>query len=233
MQTVIITVVLYAAGFFCLYLPYMIPDERMWFFTILGLILWTTPNIAIWHRVYASRTFRNVEKCPKWKHLINYIRRDNETVPLYGERAYPGESFLDIPQLGLMEFLGKDCYYTWGDKKYLWGLENINYTPDVRYSNLCHVLWELGFRSNVDVSKVLRGEDLLLMGKVFLLMEQYNNHHGAKKLVQDLRDYEGKTITFHKPVRQVWNAKEGLRKKTTAADVQGEVDRMLQQKGVN
>jgi len=133
---------------------------------------------------------------PKWKHLINYRRRDNEIVPIYGDRAYPGESFLDVPQLGLIEFLGKDCFYTWGDKKVLDGLENINFTPDPRYYNLTHLFYELGFTDSVDVSNVLNGRDLELMGRIYLNMEKYDNKHGVKKLVKDLQEYDGKVVDF-------------------------------------
>lgn len=227
MQTVVLTILLYFGAFICLYIPYMLPDPRMWFFTILGMLLLTTPNILLWRRIYVSRTYKNIEICPKWKHLIEYNRRDNETVSIYGERAFPGESFLDVPGLGLIEFLGKDCFYTKGDKKYLMGLENISYSPDIRYSNLCHVLWKLGFRDTDDIREVLRGNDLLLMGKVYLAMEQYENGHGASKLVQDLKNYEGKTITFKKPVRPVWNTQTGVRRKPAPSDLHKEIDRVI------
>jgi len=196
MMLILVTLILYVVAilFFMLTLLFPgIPDD---FLIMSTLILMATPNILLWYRISVTRTYKQVEKIPRWKHLINYIRRDNVTVPLYGERAYPGESFLDVPHLGLIEFLGKDCYYTWGDKKYMWGLENINYSPNVKYSNLCHTLWELGFRNSDDVRNVLNGTNLHLMGTVYKNMQIYDNKHGAKKLVRDLEEYEGKTISF-------------------------------------
>lgn len=132
-------------------------------------------------------------------------------MPIFGDRAYPGESFLDVPDLGLIEFLGKDCYYNWGDKKILFGLENINYSPDIRYSNLCHILWELGFKNSADVKKVLTGEDLFLMGKVYLNMVKNDGDHGAAKFVKDLKKYDGKKVDFKpSPLETGWTLDNGL-----------------------
>jgi hypothetical protein len=124
------------------------------------------------------------------------MRRDNEIIPLVGERAYPGESFLDVKELGLVEYLGKDCYYNWGDKKIVWGLENINFTPDPRYFNFTHMLYSIGFTDSEDVKKVLKGEDLELMGKVYLKMQEYDGEHGGAKLVEDMKEYDGKVVKF-------------------------------------
>jgi len=196
MMLILVTLILYVVAILFFMLTLLFPGIPDNFLIMSTLILMATPNILLWYRISVTRTYKQVEKIPRWKHLINYIRRDNVTVPLYGERAYPGESFLDVPHLGLIEFLGKDCYYTWGDKKYMWGLENINYSPNVKYSNLCHTLWELGFRNSDDVRNVLNGTDLHLMGTVYKNMQIYDNKHGAKKLVRDLEEYEGKTISF-------------------------------------
>jgi hypothetical protein len=139
---------------------------------------------------------KQADRIPKWKHLMKYLRRDNETVEVLGERAYPGESFVDVPLLGLIEYLGKDCYYNAGDKKYAWVLENMNFTPDPRYSNFTHVLWNLGFTNSDEVKKVLNGDLPGLREKIYYNMEQWDNNHGAKKLTRDLKEYDGGTVNF-------------------------------------
>jgi hypothetical protein len=196
MFLIIMTIVFYAMGGVFVILPLVLPDPRMMLLSYMGMFMLCVPNILVWQRISASATYRHVEKLPKWKHLIDYLRRDNHIVSILGNRAYAGESFLDVPKLGLIEFLGKDCYYSWGDKKVLFGLENINYSPDIRYSNLCHILWELGFRNSDDVRKVLTGEDLFLMGKVYQSMLMYDGCHGAGRLVNDMISYSGKTVSF-------------------------------------
>ena len=223
MYLILSSILCYAAAVVFFYLPFMIPDPRMALFTYLGIIIMAVPNILVWQRIMASHTYQHVERQPKWKHLIDYIRRDNTVISIFGNRAYPGESFLDVPQLGLIEFLGKDCYYTWGDKKILFGLENINYSPDIRYSNLNHILWELGFRNSDDVRRVLTGKDLFLMGKVYLNMLQYDENHGAKKLVRDMQQYHGKPVVFT-PVEPVG------KKLLTSDNVHSKIDSMLKNK---
>jgi hypothetical protein len=145
---------------------------------------------------------KHADRPKKWKHLINYLRRDNTVVPIEGVRAYPGESFIDVKGLGLIEFLGKDCFYTWGDKKIIWGLENINYSPDPRYFNLNHLLWEIGFTDSVDIYNVLNGLDIELMGRVYMKMNEYDNTHGITKLVTEMKEYKGQPVKF-KPSEDV------------------------------
>jgi len=87
--------------------------------------------------------------------VINYIRRDGIVSPLLGKRIFSGESFLDVPKLGLIEDLGQDTVFLWGRKKVRFGLENINYTPDPRYWNMCKELYELGFDDMDDVYNVM------------------------------------------------------------------------------
>lgn len=159
-------------------------------------ILFITPWIVTLHRIHASNTWKHVDKTPLWKHLIDYMRRDNEIIPIEGERTYPGESFLDVKQLGLIEYLGKDCFYNWGDKKVMWGLENINYSPDPRYFNFTHLLYTIGFSDSDDVTNVLNGTDLELMGKVYLKMQEYDGEHGVGKLMGEMEEYDKKVVDF-------------------------------------
>ena len=158
------------------------------------------PWIITLYRIKVTRCWYQVDRIPIWKHLIKYIRRDNEVIELLGERAYPGESFIDVKLLGLFEFLGKDTVFHQGDKNFVIGLENINFTPDPRYFNFTHLLWELGFSDSEDVKNVLLGKDIELMGKVYMNMQVYDNNHGVNRLVTELEDYDGKIVEF-KPIK--------------------------------
>jgi len=209
---IVMCIIFWTAAFILLYLGNLFPalgDSIIW--DIVVVLAAIGPSIFLLYRIWVSRSWKQTDWLPKWQHLINYLRRDNEVIPITGERAYPGESFLDVEGLGLIEFLGKDCYYNWGDKKVIWGLENINFTPDPRYFNLTHLLWELGFTDNVDVANVLNGNDLELMGRVYLRMQDYDDNHGANRLVKDLKDYSGKAVSF-KP-------KKSLREHDILADL--------------
>jgi len=196
MMIIIIPVILMMVGFIFLYMAEMMPILDRLLFPWFGFIFACSGSIFLIYRLYVTKTLKHADKKSTWKHLINYLRRDNEVVPIEGIRAYPGESFIDVEGLGLIEFLGKDCYYTWGDKKVIWGLENINFTPDPRYFNLTHLLWELGFTDSVDVYNVLNGQDLELMGRVYLKMQEYDQTHGINRLITDMKDYDQETISF-------------------------------------
>jgi len=213
MMIIVIPIVFMVIGFVFMYLARIMPILNQILFPEFGFIFACAGTIFLFYRLYVSNTFKHADKKQTGKHLINYLRRDNEVVPVYGTRAYPGESFIDVMGLGLVEFLGKDCYYSWGDKKVIWGLENINFTPDPRYFNLTHLLWELGFTDSVDVYNVLNGFDLELMGRAYLKMNEYDKTHGVNRLVSDLKNYTSETIEF-KP-------------KTGVRDIHNKVDEVI------
>jgi len=172
------------------------PILRLIFLDYIATIMFIIPTALLFYRMWVSDTWVQTDRIPTWKQLINYLRRDNKVVPLIGKRAYMGESFLDVPELGLVEFLGKDTVYTWGDKKVCWGLENVNFTADPRYFNFTALLYNIGFKDSDDVREVLLGENLYLMGKVYQNMLEYDNNHGTKKLVKDMQEYTGEVVEF-------------------------------------
>ena len=186
----------YMTGFILFLVTYMMPVFRIIYLDWIATIFFVLPWAITIYRLKTTQCYHQADKLPIWKHLIEYMRRDNNIVELLGERAYPGESFIDVPKLGLIEFLGKDCVYQKGDKKILWGLENINFTPDPRYSNLCHLLWEIGFRNSDNIKSVLLGEDMYLAGEVYIKMNEYDNNHGISNLVKEMKNYEGPRIDF-------------------------------------
>jgi len=212
MFLVCISVAFITGGLILFYLTKLFPILQTVYLDWICLMLFIAPSIIIFYRIHVTRTWKHVDKLPLWKHLIDYMRRDNEVIPIIGERAYPGESFLDVKQLGLIEYLGKDCYYNWGDKKIMWGLENINYSPDPRYANFTHLLYTLGFSDSDDVINVLKGNDLELMGKVYLNMLEYDGKRGAGKLVKEMEKYDGKVVDFE-PVKKYGDIVEFLDKK--------------------
>jgi hypothetical protein len=231
MMLIGIGVVFISAGFFLYLMTWMFPILRIAYFDWIALLLMSLPYCITIYRLHVTKAFKQADNIPKWKHLINYMRRDNEIVPVIGQRAYPGESFIDVENLGLIEFLGKDCVYTWGDKKVIWGLENINFTPDPRYFNLTHLLWEIGFHNSEDIKNVLSGRDLYLMGRVNLNMDNYNGNHGVEKLVKDFKNYSGKKVDFKPnkslPVFPVIKLRNKVPPKETSNGVHNQVDKLL------
>ena len=196
MFIVVIGIIFYVMAFLLFMLTYMFPIFRMVYLDWIAMGIMIIPWVITLYRIYITKSWLQVDKQPIRKHLINYIRRDNEVIPVLGERAYPGESFIDVPNLGLIEFLGKDCVFHMGDKKIVWGLENINFTPDPRYFNLTHLFYEIGFRDTNDIINVLNGDDLELMGKVYINMMGYDEEHGVNRLITELKEYSGDVAKF-------------------------------------
>lgn len=200
MFLIVVGFIIYIFAFVIYFLVKIMPQYQAIGFDWIVLFLMMVPWAIVLYRLHITKSWYQADRIPAWKTLINYLRRDAEVIPIVGERAYSGESFLDVPYLGLMEFLGKDCVYTWGDKKIIWGLENINFSPDPRYWNLAHLLHKLGFRNSDDVKRVLKGDDLELMGKVYLNMLN-DGLHGADLLVDEMQNYDGKVVDFEPTTR--------------------------------
>jgi len=183
-------------GYMMLAVIEIYPILRLIYLDWITTIIFIIPTAFLLYRMWVADTMRQTERIPRWRQLVNYLRRDNKVIPLIGTRPYSGESFIDIPELGLVEFLGKDTVYQWGDKKICWGLENINFTPDPRYFNLTALFYEIGFKDSDDIKNVLLGNDLYLMGRVYQNMLRWDDNHGAKKLVTELKTYDGDKVFF-------------------------------------
>jgi len=56
-------------------------------------------------------------------------------------------------------------------------------------------LRKLGFHNSDDVKRVLKGDDLELMGKIYLNMLN-DGLHGADLLVDEMQNYDGKVVDF-------------------------------------
>ena len=158
-----------------------------------------------------SETGKQYDSLPPGGALINFIRRDGHIVPLIGKRVFTGESFLEIPKLGLIEDLGKDTVFTWGRKRVRFGLENINYTPDPRFWNLTRELYKMGFDDSEDLYNVLnipnmdpvtdrakKIQYLERMGKIYWYMT-HQEQHGAKHLMDIFKKKRSKKIVYGIP----------------------------------
>ena len=141
---------------------------------------------------------------------MNFIRRDGIIVPLLGKRIFSGESFLEVPKVGLIEDLGKDTVFLWGRKKIRFGMENINYTPDPRFFNLTKELYSLGFDDTDDLYNVL---DIPNMNeikdskkKAYYLERMANiywnlthqKERSTKRLIMSFKRKPNKNIRFNK-----------------------------------
>jgi hypothetical protein len=162
-----------------------------------------------------SGTSLQYDTIPAGTAIINYIRRDGIIAPQLGKRIFSGESFLDVPRLGLVEDIGVDTVFLWGRKKVRFGLENINYTPDPRYWNMCKELYRLGFDDTEDLynimniplmdSKLEKAKKVYYlerMGEIYWNMT-HGSPHGVKRLMDIFRKKQQKITVFGKQRREV------------------------------
>ena len=185
-------------GFFIFMLSEILPVTRLIMLHWIGVcLMFITPVMYIYH-LKLTNTYRLFNKVGKQNALIPFLRRDGVVIPVLGSRVYSGESFLDVPGLGLIEDLGKGTVYSWGDKKVRFCLENISYTPDPKYMNLCAEYARLGFNNSDDVYRALIGDDLELMASSYLMMVDGKPVRGAKRLVDEIvANKGGKVIRFN------------------------------------
>ena len=203
---------LFIGGFMLWMMTQFIPLLRLmmmdwvgWFMAIGGIII-------LMFVFGISGVGLQYDTIPAGTAIINYIRRDGIIAPLLGKRVFPGESFLDIPKLGILEDLGKDTVFLWGRKKVRFGIENINYSPDPRYFNLFKELYELGIDDSDDLREIMNVSNLTVNSmaekkkKVYYLTRMaevywnmtHREPHGGKRLVELFKKPRDK-IKFGKP----------------------------------
>lgn len=87
--------------------------------------------------------------------FMPFIRRDGTIFPATGKRVFPGESFLQVKGAGIVEDLGVNTVLSWGRKRIRFVIENLNYTPDPHFGNVCEELYRLGFDDKQDLDEIL------------------------------------------------------------------------------
>lgn len=213
-------IMLFIGGFMLWFITQFVP-----FFKVLGLD-WVGQFMeggAIFILLFVfglSQTGLQYDTIPPGTAVINYIRRDGLIAPLLGKRIFSGESFLDVPRLGLIEDLGTDTVFLWGKKKVRFGLENINYTPDPRYWNMCKELYELGFDDMEDLYNVMNIPNmdnktektkkvyyLERMGNIYWNMT-HNHPRGVKHLMDIFKKKREKNVTFGPRRRKAYSDTE-------------------------
>jgi len=148
-------IVVMMLGYILLYLTYVIPLFRLIYMDWIAIIVVSIPTMVFIMRLGTSKSLKVFEKKPVGKELIIWLRRDGSVIPSYASRPFFGESFLDLPRVGLIHDLGKGSVYRWGDKNVRFALENVNHTPDPTYVNYTHWLYKMGFDNMAGVRKFI------------------------------------------------------------------------------
>jgi len=144
-------------GFVLYTLTNILPILRIAFFDWFALIFIAIPTCLLLYALYDNRLIWFLEKIPRNKLLLLFLRRDGDIVPVLGSRAFPGESFIDVPRLGLIHDLGKGTVYKLGKNTVRFALENVNHTANIKYANFTNWLYKLGFNNIRELQACVTG----------------------------------------------------------------------------
>jgi hypothetical protein len=197
--------VLTAIGFMLFMMGRLVPLLAFFYMDWIGAFMMMMAVVILIFIFGSSQTGLQYDSIPAGCAIVNYIRRDGMIVPLLGKRVFSGESFLDVPRIGLIEDFGKDTVFLWGKKKIRFGLENINYTPDPRYWNLTKELYDLGIDDSDDLFYIMNIPNitdkdkkeyyLSRMAQVYYNMK-HQDKHGVHRLMDIFRKKRDTTLFF-------------------------------------
>ncbi len=199
---------MFAGGVMLWLMSKLVPFLQVMFMDYIAIFMMAGAVFILFFCFGLSQTGLQYDSIPPGTAIINYIRRDGIIQPLLGKRVFSGESFLDVPRLGIIEDLGKDTVFLWGKKKVRFGVENINYTPDPRYWNLCKELYSLGFDDTDDLYNVLNIPNIDAnqekAKKVYYLERMANIYwnithaesRGGERLIKNFKERKEKNVSF-------------------------------------
>jgi len=140
-----ISLIFILMGFMLYFITEIEPLFRTVYLDYIALFVMVIPTILLIYVMFEKRVIWFLEKVPKGKLLVMFLRRDGSVVPVLGTRAYPGESYIDVPRLGLIHDLGN--IYHLGANNMRFALENVNHTAEPKYANFTSWLYKLGFNN--------------------------------------------------------------------------------------
>lgn len=206
-----LTVICILGGFVLYFFGFIMPFELGFVKLItewLSLFILVIPSFIWVYVIGKNRLLWNVETLPPDKFLIWFIRRDGSIVPVLGTRAYPGESFIEVPKLGLIHDLGKGSVCRIGKNNVRFALENVNHTPNPSFVNFTSWLYDCGFNDLSEVRNTLEGVEGFEDKRVVAFEAIEASKEGSvgvlkRELVEDSRDVVFKPVRSHKEVSRL------------------------------
>ena len=185
--------------------PGFLPDW-LWYF-ILSWIVMLMVIIGIFFRIKSSGCSKRFDKIPRGKGIFNFIYRDGLSLDLLGMRR-PGLGIFDLPQHGVVVDIGRKpepgSVYRFGDKNIRFALQDINYTPNPKFTSIYSFFSTLGFNTMEELQDVLNGYNPALMAKVWHKLVLYTPPTPEDRIVANIQDMEQKELTS---ANKDWNAK--------------------------
>ena len=188
------------------YLP-----ESLGFFLISWIFMFIA-IIGIMYRIKSSGCGKRFDKIPKNQSVFDFIYRDGTSMDMIGNRRV-GMGIFDIKDLGVIVDIGRKpspgSVYRFGDKNIRFALQDINFTPNVKFTSIYTFFSSLGINNADELHNVLSGYDAALMVKVWNKLCEYTPLDATDRFVQNIQEMNPEEI---KRNNRAWkhNEIEGL-----------------------
>ena len=183
-----------AAGMMFFILARMDAHAYYFYFDVIAMIIFVALFIGVLYRLRVSGSWVYFDKNKRNKPLLEFLYRDGGKRPILGERI-PGMGLFHVAGLGIVLDIGRlpepGSVYTHGDKPTRFVLQDINHTPNPKFTNFYRFLTSLGFNRGEELQDVLNGRNPELMAKVWNhLCEQGKPKDTVDKLVDNIKEME-------------------------------------------
>lgn len=166
-----------------------LPESAGWF--LIGFIFLIITIIAILFRVSQTGCSKRFDKLPKGKGLFNFLYRDGTSTDIIGMRRV-GLGIFDVPEHGVIIDIGRlpnpGSVYRFGGKNIRFALQDINFTPNPKFTTIYSFFTELGINNADELYDVLNGYNPELIIKVWNRLCYYSYPDATDKIVQNIQD---------------------------------------------
>lgn len=191
-----IIIMLEGLGFMVYLIMRTTPLFAYYNFDALGVIILAIIPVLVLIRLKKTGAWIQFDNPKKGKAPMDYLTRDGRDIP-YNAKILSGLSFLEVDfagKKGLIRDVGRKpepgSIYWKGDKPIRFGLQDISFTGNPKFSGLFAFLDKIGFSTIEDVHDVLCGYNPDLMAKVWNNLCDYRRPVYADVLVSDFQKIE-------------------------------------------
>lgn len=178
------------------------PIASQFYFDVIGYIIAIVLLIGMLLRMKKSGSWNYFDNPKKNKPLLEFLYRDGGKRPINGVRI-PGTGFFQVKGLGIIQDVGRlpepGSVYVHGDKPIRFVLQDINHTPNPKFTGFYRFLTKMGFNRMEEVQDVINGYNPELMAKVWNRIVDHVPQTAADIIVENI-----KTLT-PKEMQQIEN----------------------------
>ena len=196
-------------------------------FFILAVVVMFIALIGIFVRIKTSGCGKRFDKIPRTHGVFNFIYRDGLSGDFIGERR-PGMGIFDLPGHGVIVDVGRlpspGSVYDFGDKKIRLALQDINFTPNPKFTSIYSFFSYLGFNNMEELQDTLNGYNPSLTVKVWNKLVRHRPKDLEERVFDNIIQMDAKEL---KQNDKAWRKTEDDKKnKTDHNDVAKILDKL-------